>query len=50
VTSDAVGRAVTAAPAAGVNNGLLGVALTASTALGQDIEVELAGPGATIQG
>lgn len=50
VTTDATGRAVAAAPAAGTNNGLVGIALTASTGASQFIEVELAGPGAFFQG
>lgn len=39
LTSDASGRAVTAAPAAGVNNRVVGVALEAATAAGDLIRV-----------
>jgi hypothetical protein len=41
VTADAVGRAVTAAPAAGVNNRVAGVALEAASAAGDVIRVLL---------
>lgn len=41
VTSDAVGRAVTAAPAAGVNNRVIGLALEAASASGDIIRVLL---------
>jgi hypothetical protein len=41
VTSDASGRAVAAAPAAGVNNRMLGTALDAATAAGDVIRVLL---------
>lgn len=50
VTTDASGRAVPAAPAAGTNNGIIGIALTASTGAGQFVEVALLGPGASYQG
>ena len=39
ITSDASGRGVTAAPAAGVNNRILGIALEAATAAGDQIRV-----------
>jgi hypothetical protein len=39
VTSDAVGRCVTAAPAAGANVRLVGIALEAATAVGDVIRV-----------
>jgi hypothetical protein len=42
VTSDAVGRGVTAAPAAGVNNRVIGEALEAASAAGDVIRVLLA--------
>ena len=41
VTSDAVGRGVTAAPGAGVNNRVIGIALEAATAAGDVIRVLL---------
>ncbi len=43
VTSDAVGRAVTAAPAAGVNNRVLGLALESAVAAGDVIRVLVQG-------
>lgn len=48
ITSDANGRAVTAAPAAGVNNRVIGVALDAAAAAGDQIRVLLS-PG-SVQG
>lgn len=42
ITSDAVGRAVTAAPAAGVNNRIIGYAWDAAAATGDIIRVLLA--------
>ena len=48
VTTDASGRAVTAAPAAGVNNRVVGVALESAAALGDVIRV-LINPG-SVQG
>ncbi|NMQ05286.1 DUF2190 family protein [Candidatus Accumulibacter phosphatis] len=48
ITSDATGRAVTAAPAAGTNNRIVGIALDAATAAGDVIRVLLA-PG-SVQG
>lgn len=39
ITSDASGRAVAAAPAAGTNNGLIGFAIEAAAALGDEIDV-----------
>ena len=48
VTADAVGRGVTAAPAAGVNNRIIGFALDAAVAAGDQIRVLLS-PG-QIQG
>lgn len=41
VTADAVGRGVTAAPAAGVNNRIIGFALEAAVAAGDQIRVLL---------
>jgi len=41
VTADAVGRGVTAAPGAGVNNRVIGFALEAATAAGDVIRVAL---------
>ena len=41
VTADSVGRGVTAAPAAGVNNRVIGYALEAATAAGDVIRVLL---------
>lgn len=41
VTADAVGRGVTAAPAAGVNNRIIGIALDAAAAAGDQIRVSL---------
>ena len=41
VTSDAVGRGVTAAPAVGVNNRIIGVAVDAAVAAGDVIRVLL---------
>lgn len=41
ITSDASGRGVTAAPAAGTNNGVIGIALQAAGAAGDWIEVLL---------
>lgn len=41
VTSDAVGRGITAAPAAGVNNRVIGVAWDAASAAGDVIRVSL---------
>jgi hypothetical protein len=41
LTSDAQGRAVTAAPAAGVNNRIIGVALEAAAAAGDQCRVLL---------
>lgn len=35
ITSDAVGRGVTAAPAAGTNNGIVGIALSPTSAVGE---------------
>lgn len=43
------GRVFTAAPAAGVNNALIGVA-NRTAAVGTPVEIELARPGAMIQG
>lgn len=48
LTSDASGRAVAAAPAAGVNNRIIGIAFRAAVAAGDRVEVLLA-PG-SIQG
>ena len=48
ITADSVGRAVAGAPAAGVNNRVIGVALDAATAAGDQIRVLLS-PG-SIQG
>jgi hypothetical protein len=48
LTSDASGRAVAAAPAAGVNNRIIGIALDAAVAAGDQIRVLLS-PG-QIQG
>lgn len=39
ITSDATGRAVTAAPGAGTNNGMIGRTLTAAAAAGDIISV-----------
>ena len=41
VTSDASGRAVTAAPAAGTNNRIIGIAMEAATATGDIVRVLL---------
>lgn len=41
VTSDSVGRCVTAAPAAGANNRCIGVAVEAATAAGDIITVQI---------
>ena len=41
VTADSVGRGVTAAPAAGVNNRIIGLALDAAVAAGDQIRVLL---------
>ena len=41
VTADSVGRGVTAAPAAGVNNRMIGLALDAAVAAGDQIRVLL---------
>lgn len=41
VTADAVGRGVTAAPAVGVNNRIIGFALDAAVAAGDQIRVSL---------
>jgi len=41
ITSDAVGRGVTAAPAAGVNNRVIGFAMEAATAAGDVVRVLL---------
>ena len=48
VTTDSVGRGVTAAPAAGVNNRHIGIALDAAVAAGDQIRVLLS-PG-SVQG
>lgn len=48
ITADSVGRGVTAAPAAGVNNRVIGVALDAAVAAGDQIRVLLS-PG-SVQG
>ena len=48
ITADSVGRGVAGAPAAGVNNRIIGVALDAATAAGDQIRVLLS-PG-SIQG
>ncbi len=48
VTADSVGRAVAAAPAAGANNGIGGIAMQAATAAGDLIDVLLLGH--TLQG
>lgn len=48
ITADSVGRGVAAAPAAGVNNRVIGVALDAATAAGDLIRVLLS-PG-SVQG
>lgn len=50
ITTDAAGKGVAAAPAGGTNNGLVGVALTATTATDQDFEIALVGQGVTFQG
>jgi hypothetical protein len=42
ITSDSVGRGVTAAPAAGVNNRIVAIALEAAVALGDIVPVLLA--------
>lgn len=39
VTSDALGRVVPAVPGVGVNNGILGFALEAAAALGEEIDI-----------
>lgn len=39
LTSDASGRAVAAAPAAGVNNGIIGIAIEEATAAGDIVEI-----------
>ena len=39
VVSDSLGRVVTAAPVAGTNNGILGFALEAAAALGDEIDI-----------
>ena len=49
VTSNASGQGVVAAPAAGVNNGVVGVALDAAVT-GDYFRVALSGPGAIMQG
>lgn len=41
VTADSSGRGVTAAPSAGTNNGVIGIALEAASAAGDLIEVML---------
>lgn len=41
VTADSVGRGITAAPAAGVNNRIIGLALDAAVAAGDQIRVLL---------
>lgn len=46
LTSDAVGRAVVAAPGAGLNNRILGLSLSTATGAG-DIIAMLVGPGMT---
>ena len=48
ITADSVGRAVAGAPAAGVNNRVIGLALDAATAAGDQIRVLLS-PG-SVQG
>ena len=42
LTSDASGRAVAAAPAAGTNNGIVGVAIEEATAAGDIVEILVA--------
>lgn len=44
------GRVFTAAPAAGVNNALIGMATRTDATAGDLTEIELAGPGAMMQG
>lgn len=44
------GRVFTAAPAGGTNNALIGLATRTNATVGGLVEVELAGPGAQIQG
>jgi NH3-dependent NAD+ synthetase len=39
LTSDSAGRAVAAAPAAGTNNGIVGIAVEEATALGDIVEI-----------
>lgn len=41
ITADAQGRAVAAAPAAGTNNGIVGIAIEAAAALGDEVDVLL---------
>ena len=50
LTTDGTGRAVPAAPGAGTNNGLIGLAITAAAGAAELIEVELCCPGCVIQG
>ena len=42
LTADASGRAVAAAPAAGTNNGIIGIAYQAAGALGDQVDVLIA--------
>jgi len=49
-TTDGAGKGVAAAPAAGVNNAIWGIALTAASGDGVDFEMELSPEGTMVQG
>jgi hypothetical protein len=50
ITADAAGKGVTAAPAAGTNNGIVGTAVTLTSGADIDFEIELSPEGTTLQG
>jgi hypothetical protein len=50
ITTDGAGKGVAAAPAAGVNNAIWGIAKTAASGDGVDFEMELSPEGTVIQG